>query len=321
MARIYEANGDLAEAEVWWHRALTNSVAVHGPRYPQSLVLRNNLASVLQDRGQLVRAEELYREVLNTGREVLGPDHFDLAMNWNNLGSVLEARGNYDEAGPAYEESLRIRILAFGTNSARVATAYHNLGTLRSSQRRFPEAATNLLQAIEIRRRTVGPTNLLTARAEVQMASVQLQLGNLPAAAEMIRPALAQHRVQLPTQDHRVAWAASIYARILLAEGNPDDAVVAAQESVTILTPVTTDHRLVEAQAVLGAALSRLANPSANQQSEARRLLELSTQSSVVRPRWQRQRNWEDLAKFLERFETPTEAARAREQARLLAEG
>ena len=321
MARIYEVSGDLAEAEVWWHRALTNSMAVHGPRHPQSLVLRNNLASLLQDRGQLVRAEELLREVLNIGREVLGPDHFDLAMNWNNFGSVLEAQGNYAEAGTAYEESLRIRILAFGTNSARTATAYHNLGTLRSSERRLPEAATHLLQAIEIRRRTVGPTNLMVARAEVQMASVQLQLGNLPAAGQWIRPALAQHRSQLTAQDHRVGWALSIYARILLAEGQTDDAVVAAQESVTILTPVTTDNRLVEAQAVLGAALSQLANPSAEQQSEARRLLELTTQSAVVRPRWQQQRNWEDLAKFLERFGTPAEADRAREQARLLADG
>jgi len=110
--RAREVAGDKRLPAVWyWARAL--AAAADGQldlgertlregveRYPQHVVLRNNLAAVLELMGQLEQAEETLRTAL--------ADEPSLPQLSKNLGDVLYHRADYDGAWNAFQRAIKL---------------------------------------------------------------------------------------------------------------------------------------------------------------------------------------------------------------------
>jgi tetratricopeptide (TPR) repeat protein len=89
LAEVYRYQGDFAEAEKRYQRALV----IFGPASPVLARVINNIAALYDDEGKPEKAESLYRDALNMDKDELPPDHPDIARDLNNLGLFYRTYG------------------------------------------------------------------------------------------------------------------------------------------------------------------------------------------------------------------------------------
>jgi tetratricopeptide (TPR) repeat protein len=138
--------GGTVPAAWYWARALTAAAAGEFPAaesvaeegvgaYPQSAVLRNNLAVLLELRGDLEAAEHQLTEARR--------DEPSLPQASKNLGDLAYRRGRYDDAWEHYRRAAQL-LPDLGDD------VYFKLGNI-AFKRREPEQATELWQrALEL---------------------------------------------------------------------------------------------------------------------------------------------------------------------------
>ena len=77
-----------------------------GPKHPDTLRTRNNLAAIYQSAGRLDQAIALYEQTLADSRQELGVDHPDVFKSQSNLAGAYADAGRIDEAISLYEQTL-----------------------------------------------------------------------------------------------------------------------------------------------------------------------------------------------------------------------
>ncbi|XP_059502264.1 tetratricopeptide repeat protein 19, mitochondrial isoform X2 [Stegostoma tigrinum] len=102
-ARYMMSQKQLVLAESLYEQALAISQQVQGETHPQTVVLMNDLATVLDMKGHQDRAYEYVTRASNLARETSHPDQ---CVILSNLARVLMHRGQYDKARCVYEEAL-----------------------------------------------------------------------------------------------------------------------------------------------------------------------------------------------------------------------
>ncbi|XP_041045701.1 tetratricopeptide repeat protein 19, mitochondrial [Carcharodon carcharias] len=103
-ARYMMSRKQLELAESLYEKALAISQQVQGETHPQTVVLMNDLATVLDMKGHHERAYDYVRRASNLARDTSHPDECVILYN---LARVLMHRGNYSEAKQVYEEALK----------------------------------------------------------------------------------------------------------------------------------------------------------------------------------------------------------------------
>src|SRR5262245_61624774 len=76
LANLRHNQGNLAEAEALYQRALAIREAKYGPHHPLVAQSLNNLAALYRERGKYHEAEEFLQRVLAIAEAVVGPDHW-----------------------------------------------------------------------------------------------------------------------------------------------------------------------------------------------------------------------------------------------------
>ncbi|XP_072425759.1 tetratricopeptide repeat protein 19, mitochondrial isoform X3 [Chiloscyllium punctatum] len=104
-ARYMTSQKQLVLAESLYQQALAISQQVQGETHPQTIVLMNDLATVLDMTGHQDRAYEYATRASNLARETSHPDQ---CVILSNLARVLMHRGDYHEARCVYEEALTL---------------------------------------------------------------------------------------------------------------------------------------------------------------------------------------------------------------------
>ncbi|XP_072324645.1 tetratricopeptide repeat protein 19, mitochondrial isoform X1 [Scyliorhinus torazame] len=103
-ARYMISRKQLELAESLYEKALAISRQVQGETHPQTVVLMNDLATVLDMKGHHERAYDYVRRASDLARETSHPDEYVIL---NNLARVLMHKGRYSEAKLVYEEALK----------------------------------------------------------------------------------------------------------------------------------------------------------------------------------------------------------------------
>ncbi|XP_038664463.1 tetratricopeptide repeat protein 19, mitochondrial [Scyliorhinus canicula] len=103
-ARYMVSRKQLDLAESLYEKALAISRQVQGETHPQTVVLMNDLATVLDMKGHHERAYDYVRRASDLARETSHPDEYVIL---NNLARVLMHKGRYSEAKLVYEEALK----------------------------------------------------------------------------------------------------------------------------------------------------------------------------------------------------------------------
>jgi tetratricopeptide (TPR) repeat protein len=162
LAILYQARGELAEAEGLFKRALAlreqEPVKQVGkitmdfrPQLAESL---NNLAALYKLERRLVEAESLSHRAIaiydELGVQFLLPD---LADSLSNLGDIYQANGKLAEAERPLKRALAIYDMVLPPGHPQIATSLNNLAAVYKAQGRLAEAEPLQERALQMRRR------------------------------------------------------------------------------------------------------------------------------------------------------------------------
>ena len=233
LAQLWQQQGDLAKAEVYWGRALQSAAQAFGKDSWRTADARHALAYVQRlgklsaaDRASLAAAgekleaaESLCRQ--GRPRDAMEPARLavkthkqlfaDQPLYWTpalaRLASVAEAAGEHLEAQSLYQEILRIQKAALGKHPSqmaslsRLASLYHLLGD-------YARAEPLLREAVEIARDTLGPNDPDYAASLGNLAEWHHARGDYARAEPLLREAveIARHA----PGDRRALYANSL---------------------------------------------------------------------------------------------------------------
>ena len=138
---VYKMQGNYAEAEASYLRALAIREKILGPTHTDVASTLNNLAALYETQGNFTKAEPLYQRALAIRETTFGPNHYDVSTILNNLAFMYDAQGNYTEAEPLYQRALAIRERILGPNHPELAAILENYADLLQKTNRAEEAA------------------------------------------------------------------------------------------------------------------------------------------------------------------------------------
>ncbi|XP_041103535.1 tetratricopeptide repeat protein 19, mitochondrial isoform X2 [Polyodon spathula] len=104
-ARYLLTNRQLDQALSSYQRALQISREVQGDSHPQTIVLMNDMATVLDMQGHYDNAYGHVKRALELARETDHPDQHTILCNF---AGILMHQGHLDEAGRLYKEALKL---------------------------------------------------------------------------------------------------------------------------------------------------------------------------------------------------------------------
>ncbi|MCH7473361.1 MAG: tetratricopeptide repeat protein [Gemmatimonadetes bacterium] len=161
--RAREVAADAGPPEVWyWARSMiaavtedyetAESVLREGiQRYPRSVVLRNNLAALLEVLGDSDQAEQILRAITADG--------LVLPQASKNLGDILYRAGRYDDAWEAYQQAVKL-------NPELGDDVYFKLGNIAYKRMDHPVASEMWNKTIELNpKHQLARTNIETMSA------------------------------------------------------------------------------------------------------------------------------------------------------------
>jgi tetratricopeptide (TPR) repeat protein len=188
---VLAKEGNYAEAEPLYQRALAIAEKGLGPNHPAVATKLNNLALLYYSQGKYAEAEPLYKRALAIDEKALGPNHPDVATNLNNLALLFKSQGKYTEAEPLYQRALAIDEKALGPYHPDVATAVNNLAGLYWSQGKYAEAEQLYQRALAIAEKALGPDHPDVARNLNNLAALYDAQGEYAEAEPLYKRALA----------------------------------------------------------------------------------------------------------------------------------
>ena len=85
LGALLQTQGQLAEAQPYYARALAIWEKVLGPEHPNTALSLNNLAELYRMQGRYAEALPFYQRALASREKTLGPEHDDTLSTMNTL--------------------------------------------------------------------------------------------------------------------------------------------------------------------------------------------------------------------------------------------
>ena len=109
LALLYDAQGQYAQAEPLYRRALAIWEQALVPEHPSVAISLNNLALLYRAQRKYTEAELLFRRALAVWEKALGPEHPNVAMALENYAELLRKTNRAAEAAKMEARALAIR--------------------------------------------------------------------------------------------------------------------------------------------------------------------------------------------------------------------
>ena len=184
--------GSVRRAITFLERAVEGMVRTLGEDHPDTLVMRNNLASAYASAGEAHRAVALYEEVHERQSRVLGEDHPGTLVTAANLALAYQSLGSLDHALTSYRRILETQLRVLGEDHPRTLVTRHNLAAAYASVGDLRRAATTYERLLEAQIRVLGPDHIQTLGTENNLAAVLASAGDLQGARARYTELLAQ---------------------------------------------------------------------------------------------------------------------------------
>jgi CHAT domain-containing protein len=162
LAHLYEAKGDVKQAEQALTDALEIWKAKFGPEHP---AVARGLASLGELQVSTGRFDEAEKHLVRA-REIraakLGADHPDTAESIHQLGLLAYARRDYKKAEPLFRQAVQLRQKKLGASHVQVAVSYSYLASTLVALDKGAEAVAAFTEAQRISEqlvRNVGTTS------------------------------------------------------------------------------------------------------------------------------------------------------------------
>jgi CHAT domain-containing protein/tetratricopeptide (TPR) repeat protein len=224
LGMVYEAQGNYADAEGLYKRALAIYEKARGAEHPDVAQVLNHLAIVYYDQGKYTDAEGLYKRALSIREKALRAGHPDIAQTINNLALVYQEQGKYADAEGLYKRALVILERAFGQHHPRLADSLDNLGMVYAAQDRYADAEGLHKRALAIYEKRLGPGHPDVAKALDKLSHVYEAQGKYAETEGLLKRALAIDEQALGADHPGVAKALNNLALVYWHEGKYVDA-------------------------------------------------------------------------------------------------
>ena len=201
VATFYLESGRFGGAEPLYRRALEGLERVLGMENPDTLMIVNNLAGLLDSKGDYAGAETLCRQALEGKERVLGKDHPDTLTSLNNLASLLKSKGDYTGAEPLYRRALEGYERELGKDHPDTLTSLNYLASLLHSKGDYAGAEPLCLRALEGLERVLGKNHPDTLGSVNNLAALLQDKGEYAGAESLYRRAL-EGRERVLGKDH-----------------------------------------------------------------------------------------------------------------------
>jgi eukaryotic-like serine/threonine-protein kinase len=191
---LLQAQGKLAESEVYRKEGLEKRLRVLGREHPHTLQSMSNMGTLFRFQGKLDEAETLYREVLAMRRRILGEEHPDTLHSIAGMGALRQAQGRAAEAEPYLREALEKRRRVLGEENVEMLKTYNSLCQVLQAQGKLAEAEPLCREALEKTRRALGEGHPTTLGAVANMGVVLRAQGKFAEAEPYSREAMEKSR-------------------------------------------------------------------------------------------------------------------------------
>ncbi|NKB89421.1 MAG: tetratricopeptide repeat protein [Acidobacteria bacterium] len=234
LARIYDAQGRLDEADVTARQALAE-IEVHPDALPFDVAyVASYLAQVQIEQAKWGEAEALLTATVTDLEEVenFAPEQLSLVLSIR--ATALARQRRFDEAIEDVRRALDLRATVESEPTLQTAVLYSDLGAILAQSGRLEEAAPILQRSLEIHELFLDPDHPRFATSLHNLGSINLDLGNHEVAQDYLTRAVAV-REQVYGPDHpAVTSSLNNLAKIHLDEGRYAEAVPLYQRSARI---------------------------------------------------------------------------------------
>jgi tetratricopeptide (TPR) repeat protein len=176
-ASLHAMNGNFADSEKLYQRALTIRTSQLGPTAPVVAESYNNLAELQMKRNRFETAEPLLKQALTICRKNGRTNDKSAAVYFKNLGTVYRELGHYAEAEENYKTALAIRTNLFGSINSSVAMSLHDLAVLYSKQQRTEDALQCLRHGLTVLDQLPNRDDALITRNREEIAFLEGSIG------------------------------------------------------------------------------------------------------------------------------------------------
>jgi tetratricopeptide (TPR) repeat protein/tRNA A-37 threonylcarbamoyl transferase component Bud32 len=193
----YQGVGAYAEAEAQLREADRILSVRLTDDHADVLLVRQELAKLLQRRGALDDAEALAQEVADAFERMHGLDHPDTLASAFALAWIWYSQGRFAEAETLTQSVLQRQRKLLGPQSGKTLETMSGLGSIYKALGRLADAEALLREALASYEATVGPTHAQTQAAITNLATVLQDQGKLDEAEMHYRRSLAMQRESL----------------------------------------------------------------------------------------------------------------------------
>ena len=174
-----QQNGDEAQAEEFFRKALELADRTLGPDHPELMLLLTDLTRLYLRKSAFAAAEPLLLRLLEMKRSK-GEDHPEVATVLASLANVRLALGRHESAEQLWRRVLEIRERTLAPNHFAIATALEHLGEACAARGKIDEALGFFQRALSIRERTLGAEHPSMRVSRERIADLQLQASEDP---------------------------------------------------------------------------------------------------------------------------------------------
>ena len=254
-------------AEPLLREALARERSRLGDRHPDVADAMAILVSALLQLGRLGESEQLMRAVLDIDANAYARPSAHTAWHFNKLANVFALEGKFEQAHAFYLKAIGVdRALAPAADLSE-AVSLANLARLRFRQGVYAEAEAGLRDAIELQQHMLGADYEDNGRSydRACLAEVLIARGHLDEAGVIAADALAEARRRHSEAHPDVAFALTVQAELMAANGTRERAVVLAGGAVAMYAALADQgsEKAIRARLLFGEILQTLGRNSA----------------------------------------------------------
>jgi serine/threonine-protein kinase len=212
------------EAEPLLRSGFAMSLTLFGPEHPASIQAREQLGTELIALGRFGEAEELLAENLEIAIRVLGEEHEDTRGAREALATVDRQLGRFDLALARLDSVVAAKIEAHEGDHPGTVYSLNSMGDALLAADRPEEAASRFQEALAMGARLGDNEGTYGALSRNGLAQAALRTGGVAEADSLATLALSQARSLLRSDHRYVLDVRRTRARVMLAQGRPDEA-------------------------------------------------------------------------------------------------
>ncbi|MGD8499842.1 MAG: tetratricopeptide repeat protein [Phycisphaerales bacterium] len=190
MARLLVAQGDFAQAESYFKKAIASIENSYGPEHVYTTRVLGSMAGLYALQKRYAEAEKLIARTLPIQEKVYGPDHHLLIPVWLVMSRIYQAKGDLVNAKMLLEKSLRAAENQGNSGHLVEGDVLSQLGEFYIFSEEHTEAERALERALKAFESSQGTNSDRTAIALNSLAKVYINQGKYSKAQSLCRRAL-----------------------------------------------------------------------------------------------------------------------------------